>query len=193
MNNSGIYQILNLANNKFYVGSANNINRRWIEHRKLLRGKRHPNKYLQAAWNKYSEQLFEFIIIECCEDEKLIEREQYWIDLLKPYDRIVGYNLRKKAESNLGIKFSDEFKAKRVQIQTGKKCSDETKAKMSWAHFLRKRPANIGALISAAKKGKGVGRKMSLSVRENMKIAQQKRRLNERLSTTIQNSKLEAV
>lgn len=175
---SGIYKILNTTNGKFYIGSANNIKRRFIEHRKLLRGFRHPNAYLQAAWNKTWEHLFVFEIIEEC-SINILEREQYWLDLTKCYDRTIGYNLRCIANSNKGYKFSDEFREMRRKMQTGKKLSDETRAKMSATHSGRKRPANIGVLISAAKKGKGMGRKMPEETKANMRIAQQARRNKE--------------
>ena len=80
------------------------------------------------------------------------------------------------AGSNLGYKFSDDFREKRVKIQTGKKPSQETKDKMSQSHKDRKRADNIGALISAGKKGKGVGRKLPKATIEKMKASQKLRR-----------------
>ena len=32
----GIYKIENIINNKVYIGSSNNIERRWKEHKRLL-------------------------------------------------------------------------------------------------------------------------------------------------------------
>lgn len=164
----------------FYIGSANNLKRRWFEHRKQLRGNYHPNEHLQNAWNKYREENFEFTILEYVVDEiDLVKIEQSWLDWTKCCDRNIGYNKRSQAESNLGFKFSNEFREKRRLIQTGKRPSAETKLKMSIAHKGRKRPDNIGALISAAKKGKGIGEKRSTEYKANMKLAQQKRRKEE--------------
>lgn len=59
-----IYKIINVVNNKFYVGSTTNKKVRFRQHRKLLRGNRHHCKHLQAAWNKYGEDKFEFVIVE---------------------------------------------------------------------------------------------------------------------------------
>lgn len=59
-----IYKIVNLVNDKFYVGSTINKKVRFRQHRKLLRGNRHHCKHLQAAWNKYGENKFDFQIIE---------------------------------------------------------------------------------------------------------------------------------
>jgi group I intron endonuclease len=59
-----IYKIINLVNDKFYVGSTTNQKVRFRQHRKLLRGGRHHCKPLQAAWNKYGEEKFAFRVIE---------------------------------------------------------------------------------------------------------------------------------
>jgi hypothetical protein len=43
---------------------------------------------LQNAWNKYGEDNFYFSVLELVPDkDKLIEREQYWIDKLNACDR----------------------------------------------------------------------------------------------------------
>ena len=59
-----IYKIVNLVNDKFYVGSTINKKVRFRQHRKLLRGNKHHCKHLQAAWNKYGENKFDFVVIE---------------------------------------------------------------------------------------------------------------------------------
>lgn len=81
---SGIYCIINVKNNKRYVGSSINIRRRLWCHRACLRHNNHENPYLQNAWNKYKEEGFDFYIIEACDSDKLLEREQYYINTLKP-------------------------------------------------------------------------------------------------------------
>jgi hypothetical protein len=55
--------------------------------------------------NGYSN--FSLNILEYCSPEKAIEREQYYLDFLKP-----EYNILKKAGSSLGRKHSDEAKEK---------------------------------------------------------------------------------
>mgnify|MGYP001031583557 CR=1 FL=1 len=62
--NQVIYKIINLVNDKFYVGSTVNKKVRFREHRKQLRGNRHHCKHLQSAWNKYGEEKFVFKVIE---------------------------------------------------------------------------------------------------------------------------------
>ena len=53
----------------------------------------HGNIHLQHAWNKYGEDNFEFSIIEECDIELLDEREIFWIDKLKSYYKLNGYNI----------------------------------------------------------------------------------------------------
>ena len=108
---AGIYLILNTINNKVYIGSSINIESRWYEHKWKLNKNRHGSKHLQATWNKYGKENFEFKIIEEILDKtKLIEREQYWLDFYKSYIRENGYNIRSIANSNLRIKLTEEHK-----------------------------------------------------------------------------------
>lgn len=126
---SGIYKILNKANGKFYIGSAKNFYVRWHLHRSQLANNRHKNSHLQSAWSLYGEASFEFVVLE--ETSLLKEREQYWLDATKCYYRDIGYNLRKIADTNLGLRWSDASKLKMSNSAKGKIISDETRAKMS--------------------------------------------------------------
>lgn len=89
---SGIYSITNTQNNKLYIGSSKNIEQRWRQHKNMLKGDRHHSAHLQNAWNKYGEDNFIFEIIEECNEDILIEREQYYIDLYSSADSLYGYN-----------------------------------------------------------------------------------------------------
>ena len=123
-NKSGIYKILNKVNGKFYIGSAVKFDMRWAQHKSKLKLNEHPNKYLQSSFNKHGLENFKFVKLEYCYKEKLIEREQYWIDTLKSCDREIGYNARTTASSNVGIKCSEETKKLLSQnkiSQAGKK------------------------------------------------------------------------
>lgn len=105
---SGVYCITNKVNGKVYVGSATSIKGRLWAHRNGLRRGRHDNKYLQRGWDKYGESSFRFSVIETCEIQDLIVREQYWIDNLKSSQRPFGYNLAPMAGSTRGYKWSEE-------------------------------------------------------------------------------------
>ena len=81
---SGIYCIINIRNSKRYIGSSKNIRQRLWSHRAELRHNKHENTHLQSAWNKYGEQNFDYYILENCEEDLLLEREQWYIDTIKP-------------------------------------------------------------------------------------------------------------
>lgn len=153
---SGIYKILNTITGKFYIGSASNIQFRWNYHKSYLRLGTHYNKHLQSAWNKYWEVNFQFIILEKVEKEKLIEREQFWLDLTRCYDRELGYNSRPIADNNLGKKFvwTKEQIVKRGLAQRGKIISLETRQKLSALNKGKKLSEETKRKVSEAGKGR---------------------------------------
>lgn len=79
-NKCGVYIIKNKVNGKFYIGSSNNIWKRWQSHIYELNTNSHANKHLQRAWNKYGEENFEFNVLEFCDEEVQFDREQEYID-----------------------------------------------------------------------------------------------------------------
>ena len=91
---SGIYLIKNIVNNKIYIGSAKDINRRWVQHKSSLRLQTHHSKKLQNGFNKYGVDAFVYSIVELCSEDAMMIKEQYWIDLLTPW-----YNVSLKAVS----------------------------------------------------------------------------------------------
>ena len=96
---SGIYKITNIVSGKFYIGSSENIERRWGVHKSRLKGNYHINNHFQRAWDKYGEQAFKFEVLEYCSKESCIEREQYYLDTLKPFGKI-GYNIARFADAS---------------------------------------------------------------------------------------------
>ena len=126
---SGIYGINNLVNHKSYIGSSVNVQARMRRHLRLLLKNKHDNNHLQRAFNKYGEENFEFKIIEFCKQDKLLEREQYFIDVNRVCE--TGYNISPTAGSLLGLKCSDEHKRRISESHKGKICSVETKGKLS--------------------------------------------------------------
>lgn len=77
---TGVYKIININNNKFYIGSCSSktfLYERLIHHKRDLLNNRHCNTYLQNSFNKYGIDVFYFEILEKCEPELCIEREQY--------------------------------------------------------------------------------------------------------------------
>lgn len=79
---SGIYAIVNTLNNKKYIGSSGNLRKRYRQHFNYLDKNKHVNLHLQRAYNKYGKDVFEFWIVEECENirDTLISLEQKWIN-----------------------------------------------------------------------------------------------------------------
>jgi group I intron endonuclease len=84
-NKKVVYIIKNILNNKCYIGSTINYLVRFKKHKYRLNKNKHHSVLLQRAWNKYGEENFVFEIVEeVLKKSKLIEREQHWLDTLKP-------------------------------------------------------------------------------------------------------------
>lgn len=105
----GIYIIKNLITNKVYIGSTTrDFIKRWSIHRVFLRNGNHHSIRLQNSWNKHGEQNFSFEILEIVEDKNLIiEKENYYLDYYKSYDKHYGYNICKSAHENPMTKVSN--------------------------------------------------------------------------------------
>lgn len=128
---AGIYAIINLKNNKFYVGSTTNFYVRRKGHFNDLKGNKHKNTYLQNAFNLAS-KYFIMVEIEVISDlEILREREQYWLDEFKSYDRTIGYNINKFVDSLTGYKHTDETKEKLRKAHLGRKLPEQQKLNIS--------------------------------------------------------------
>ena len=111
-----IYAIINILDDKHYIGQASDRDFRWKEHRKSLRGFYHHNLLLQRAWSKYGEQNFIFVVLEVLSDTaKLNEREIYWGNLLKP-----EYNIAPLGGSMRGYKHTEEAKRNMSSAHIGK-------------------------------------------------------------------------
>ena len=122
---SSIYKITHIASGRFYIGSAVNTKSRWVRHEQQLKRNQHHSKYLQRLYNKYGHESIKFEVIEYCDKEKLLEREQHYLDTLNPV-----LNGHKVAGSPLGHKWSDEAKKRHSEMLKGRKVSfsDQGKA-----------------------------------------------------------------
>jgi group I intron endonuclease len=77
-----IYKISNNIDERVYIGSTINLHKRWLEHKKDLSNNNHGNLHLQRFVNKYGINSLIFDVIEEVEDEKLLIKEQYYLDTI---------------------------------------------------------------------------------------------------------------
>lgn len=173
MNDSGVYKITCVVNNKIYIGSSKHIFKRWKVHVRHLNSNKHINEFLQNSWNKYGECNFIFKILEICEEDDLLTKEQYWMDYTKCYDRNIGFNACIKADRPLGYKHTIESKLKMslikkeqlklniikcnlIQKPKGYKHSKETKDKIRNSKLGNKNPMYGKKLSEEERKTKGI-------------------------------------
>jgi group I intron endonuclease len=147
---SGIYLWTNKLNGKSYVGSGVDLKNRLKNYYSLnlMETKiKLGQSAIYSAILKYGHSNFKLEILEYCERSDVIDREEYYFNLLKP-----EYNLLPTAGSWLGYKHSEESKNKtRASLigknagennpmfgvlgenhpRFGKTHSEETKSKMS--------------------------------------------------------------
>lgn len=101
---SGIYSITNTINSKKYVGSSQNVFKRIIVHKRLLKTSKHHSKKLQNSYNKYGLCNFTFEVLEFCPKSDLLDRELFYFNKFFNVDAFI------KGESNL-------FREKSLNIQ----------------------------------------------------------------------------
>ena len=102
----GIYKITNKINGHSYIGQSVDIERRWRQH---INFPKENSKYpLYQAFRKYGIENFIFEIVELCSQEKLNEREIYFIAKYNSYKQ--GYNQTSggSGSSHCQIKLSNE-------------------------------------------------------------------------------------
>ena len=79
------------------------------------------NNLLRHSFNKYDLLKFLVEILEYCDKQILIEKEQFYLNLFK-----LEYNIFKTANSFLGFKHSEKSKAKIKIVKLGKNLSEKT-------------------------------------------------------------------
>lgn len=94
----GIYKIENLINGKVYIGQSIDIQYRFRNHKsESFNPKSNAyNTAIHRAIRKYGVDNFSFEVIEECDQDKLREREIYWIDYYGSFGN--GYNLTSGGE-----------------------------------------------------------------------------------------------
>ncbi len=144
-------------NGKSYVGSGVNLTKRLRSYYNNKELNKNPRP-IQDALLKYGHKNFSLDILEYCPNTKLLEKEQFYLDLLIP-----EYNILKYAYSLLGFKHSqfniEKFKAKIISpehkkilssIHKGKIVNEETRKKLAaaTANYRKNNPLTPEALAN---------------------------------------------
>jgi group I intron endonuclease len=147
---SGIYKWENKISGEFYIGSAVDLNKRMLEYYRESYIT-HPSRgksIICFALVKYGYKNFSLSILEYCDRDQVISREQYYLDLLNP-----PYNILKYAYSSDGYKHTLEAIQKMSLTKKGKFTkednsfygkthTEEVKELMSRAALKRIKPNN---------------------------------------------------
>lgn len=154
-NKSGIYKWENKLSGEYYIGSAKNLNKRLLEYYRESYVT-HPSRgksIICYALVKYGYSNFSLSILEYCDLSCLIEREQYYLDLLNP-----TYNILKYAYNSEGYKHTIEAiqkmsLAKKGRFQKeensfyGKTHTEEVKELMKQIALKRTKPNNAKPVL----------------------------------------------
>ena len=127
LSNCGVYCVRNILNGRRYIGSSFVLNQRKCRHFYTLKKGKNHSKLLQEDYNKYGKGCFIFEVLEYCEKENLIEREQYWMDYYNSWVREYGYNSSKTAGFTTHSK--ETKKRMSVSARNKKPISEETRQK----------------------------------------------------------------
>lgn len=148
-----IYRITNMANGHYYIGSAESFARREWQHKYELRKNNHKNPRLQAAWNRYGEEMFVFEVLED------VPTDRTAFDIENTYlMQCVGhpdcYNINTDAYvPRLGIPHTEASKEKTSRNRKGKAAGPDH------YRYGQQVAPEVRAKISATQKGRPSPRK----------------------------------
>jgi len=175
MEKTGVYKITNPVNNEFYIGSASlSFKKRFWNHDRLLKLNKNPCSYLQKAYNKNKDANFIFEILEICDKDECIKREQFYLDILKP-----KYNLCKIAGSSLGRKaerghIEKQFEAQRAytddEIITMFDLYNRGICVREIAELIKGKPNNVSCILNKDYKYKFVKEKYNLKLKNKKTV-----------------------
>lgn len=177
---SGIYLWENKLNGKIYIGSSIDLKRRLTTYYNFNHLNKNLTRYINNALLKDGHFVFSLYILEYCSDKKdLINREQYYFDLLNP-----TYNICKTAGSTLGRLHTDESKEKisGSKLSTnvkddnhfyGKNHSEEAREKMAKSKLSTVLSVEVKEKISATLSG----RKFTEEHKTNLSLSKKNRKM----------------
>lgn len=106
---AGIYAIHNTTKDIFYIGSSENIEKRWQQHQILLKTNKHYNKKLQSDYNNGDNIIFGLIKDTFPDKRQLLYEERFYIHNWKQNGRNL-YNVAKM----MGPYYTDRTHLKRI-------------------------------------------------------------------------------
>lgn len=143
---SGVYCIKNIVNGKVYIGSTQDLEKRFLKHFGKLRGGVSHNQHMQNSYNSQAGLGFIFGVLEYCDIGLLEQKEQEYIIEHRSNVSEFGYNKRVHCSSNRGFEQTDYMKNAIRKRMTGRVVSEETRQKL--------RDFNIGRKLSEETKEK---------------------------------------
>lgn len=181
-NKCGIYKITNLITEDCYIGSSEDLECRLYCHFWDLKNNCHSRKF-QSSFNKHGIKNFIYEILEFCNEDVQIEREQHYLDTLlfaQEYISsngkdnrfiLLSYNLSPTAGKTSGYKHSEE---------TLKKMSENTILLWQTEEYREKMINNSRGtgIVCSEEKKKKIGNANRKRFEENPELRQYYKDLN---------------
>lgn len=111
---AGVYQFINLLTGDSYIGSSTNLSRRFKQYYNysFISSPNRGKSIIFSSILSYGYSNFSLIILEYCEIKDTIDREQFYLDLIKP-----KMNILQTAGNSLGYKHTQESLEKMSDIK----------------------------------------------------------------------------
>lgn len=123
---SAVYKIVNTITGDFYVGSSNDVKRRWTQHKLLSVWKQQPNNLLYKDFQKFGLENFRFQILAPVMPECLKQVEQEFIEMLRPsYNKINSNGRNVEARKNVKKKYDQSKKGKCINQKARNKYNNQ--------------------------------------------------------------------
>ena len=111
---SGVYKITNTVTGDFYIGSSKNVKKRWADHKCKSTWEKCLDNPMYHDMRKYGVDSFELQILAEVEIDRLKEKEQWFIEKLKPTYNSIRANgwdteRRKKYNKKYNNKYNNQL------------------------------------------------------------------------------------
>lgn len=125
---AGVYQFINLLTGESYVGSSTNLSRRLRQYYSYshISSKTRGKSIVCSSILKNGYSNFSLTILEYSEIKDIINREQFYIDVIVP-----TMNILQVAGNSLGYNHTKETREKIRKAVNGREHTEETKTLMS--------------------------------------------------------------